>query len=1037
MPVFTSIRNSLSFVFAVWLVAPAAYAAKKVESVDFNRDVRPILSDNCFGCHGLDQSARKAKLRLDTREGATQSRDPHPAVTPKSLEKSELWHRVITKDEDDLMPPPESNKKLTPEQIEILRRWILEGGEYKGHWAFEKPVKSELPGVQGKRWPKNEVDYFIAAQLEQKKLKPEAEASKERLIRRVSFDLTGLPPTLAEVDAFLADKRRDAYERLVDRLLTSPRYGEHQARYWLDAVRYGDTHGLHLDNERSMWPYRDWVIEAFNDNLPFDQFTIWQIAGDLLPNATREQKIASGYNRNNVTTSEGGSIEDEYYVRYAVDRTDTTAALWMGLTAGCAACHDHKFDPISQKEFYSLYAFFNNNTEKAMDGNIALTPPMMKLPTDEDEKELKAFDKTLADLKREAGEILPKVEYKEPGPLELVKLTAAQELIIIDDESPQEAAPTKTEGTPDIQWVTAENGKVFSGTKAIKRTATEVAQDIFGNLKTPLILNTGDKLFAYVYLDPENLPKAIMLQFKSTDWNFRANWGDEDAIPFGEKKRGQKSLMGELPKAGEWVRLEVDTELLAIKAGLRITGISLTQFGGTVYWDKVGAIVSLEQKDRSGESQWAWEVHQKAENATALPAEISKIVRAKSRKPEEKKQVTDYYLQHVHATTREMFGVLNKKTAGVQKQRDDLYNKIPATLVFQEMEKPRGAFVLTRGEYDQRGEPVDANVPAFLPSLPATEKTNRLTLAQWLVSEDHPLMARVTANRFWQQYFGTGLVKTSEDFGSQGDWPSNPELLDFLAVHFMESGWDVKAFHKLIVTSAAYRQESRVAPKKYELDPENLLVSRGPRFRMDAEIIRDNALYVAGILNETMGGRGVRPYQPEGIWEAVGYTGSNTYKFTADTGDALYRRSLYTFWKRTAPHPAMTTFDAPSREKSCVRRERTNTPLQALVTMNDPQFVEASRHLGARMIQQSNDMEQRLNFGFRLVTARQPSKTERTILKQTLQKHLAKYQSDSDSAEKLVAVGDSPVNKEIAAPELAAYTMIASLLLNLDETVNK
>ncbi len=1036
MPVPKPISNLFASALLLGcLAAPSIVTAKPAAKIDFNRDIRPLLSDNCFGCHGPDEKTRKGKLRLDLPEGAFKARDPLPAITPKDLAKSELWNRITTKDEDDLMPPADSHKKLLPEQIELIRKWIVQGAEYEGHWAFEKAVKPALP-AKGKGWAKNEIDQFVAAQLDQKKLKPEAEANKETLIRRITFDLTGLPPTPAEVDAFLADKSKNAYEKLVDRLMASPRYGEHQARYWLDAVRYGDTHGLHLDNERSMWPYRDWVVKAFNENLPFDQFTIWQIAGDLLPNPTREQKIASGYNRNNVSTSEGGSIEDEYYVRYAVDRTETTSAIWMGLTTGCAACHDHKFDPISQKEFYSLYAFFNSNTEKAMDGNVALPPPTMKLPSAEEEKQLAEFDEEMEEFKKQAGEILPKVKYTDPGPLELVKLSEPTEIVLIEDVAPEGAAVNKTEGTHDLLWITNAPA-AFSGAKAIKRTATDVAQDIFENLKTPVILGKGDKLFAYVYIDPTNAPKAIMLQFKTTDWAYRANWGNEDAIPFGEKKRGQKTLMGELPKAGEWVRLEVDTEMLDIPAGLRINGVALTQSGGTVHWDKVGALVSLEQKDRSSESQWAWEVHQTAEKAASLPAEIAKVVRAKTRSAEEKKQVADYYLQNVHGETRELFGALNKKSEAVKKNRDDLYNKIPATLVFEEMAQPRGSFVLKRGEYDQRADQVYPGVPAFLPPLPVSEKTNRLTLAQWLVAKDHPLTARVTVNRFWQQFFGAGLVKTAQDFGSQGTWPTNPDLLDYLAVHFVENGWDVKAFHKMIVTSAAYRQNGRVTPQKYEADPENLLVSRGPRFRLDAEMIRDNALYVAGILNETMGGRGVRPYQPEGIWEAVGYTGSNTYKYTEDKGEALYRRALYTFWKRTAPHPAMTTFDAPSREKTCVRRERTNTPLQALVTMNDPQFIEAARHLGARMFQQSNDVDNRLDYGFRLVTARHPSKTEKTILKETLQKHLAKYQSDADAAQKLISVGDKPPTKEIPAPELAAYTMIGSLLLNLDETLNK
>jgi len=1019
---------------AVAMTVRAASPASK--PLDFNRDIRPILSDNCLSCHGPDEKKRKAKLRLDQRDSATEIRKGTQAIKPKDLAGSELWRRINAKD-DDQMPPAESNKKLSVAQIETLRRWILEGAGYKGHWAFEPPVKSELPKIKNKRWAKNEIDYFIAAKLEEKKLKPESEASKEKLIRRVTFDLTGLPPTPAEVDAFLADKKSNAYEHLVDRLLQSPRYGEHQARYWLDAVRYGDTHGLHLDNERSMWPYRDWVVKAFNENMPFDQFTIWQIAGDELPNATREQKVASGYNRCNVSTSEGGAIEDEFYVRYAIDRTETTCVNWMGLTAGCAVCHDHKFDPISQKEFYSLYWFFNNCTEKAMDGNAMLPPPTLKLPTAAQEKELSDFDEKIAELKNEMSATVTKLDYKDPASRTLETFPEAREIIFVEDEFPAGAKPQKIDGTPEIQWVDATNGKVFSGKKAIKRTASEVAHDYFEGVKPPLMVGPGDKFFAYVYLDPANPPKAIMLQFHTTDWNFRANWGDENAIPFGEKNTESKMIIGKLPQAGEWVRLEVDTDKFKMKSGLRINGFSFVQYGGTVYWDKAGAITKLVQKDRSTESQSAWETHAKAEGAAGLPDEIGNILKAKKESAEDKKKLRQYYLENICEATKHQFDPITAKLKPVQEKRDKVDEKIPATLVMHEMEKPRGAFVLRRGNYDQRGDEVQPGVPKFLPPLPAGEKTNRVAFAKWLVSKNHPLTSRVIVNRFWQQFFGTGIVKTAQDFGSQGEWPSHPELLDWLACQFMESGWNIKQFHRLLVTSAAYRQDSRMEQKKFQVDPENRLVSRGPRFRLDAEEIRDNALYVSGELNEKMGGHAVRTYQPEGVWEAVAYTGSNTARYTQEHGESLYRRSLYTFWKRTAPPASLVTFDAPSREKYCVRRERSDTPLQALVTMNDPQYVEAARHLGERMIQRSHDADDRLDFGFRVVTARHPSSAEKSILKEALKKHFAKYQKDKEAAQKLISVGESPVNKEINSSELAAYTMVASLLLNMDETVNK
>ncbi len=1024
----------LSFVVTTNLFA----ASPSSKGISFNRDIRPILSDNCFNCHGPDEKKRKAKLRLDTREGATAIRDKVQAIKPKDLDGSELWSRINAKDPDDIMPPVDSNKKLTAQQIETLRRWILDGAPYQGHWAFEAPRKPALPKISKKAWPKNEIDYFIAAALEEKNLKPEDEAKKETLIRRVTFDLTGLPPTPEEVDAFVADTRSGAYERLVDRLLASARYGEQQARYWLDAVRYGDTHGLHLDNERSMWPYRDWVVKAFNQNMPFDQFTIWQIGGDLLPNATTEQKIASGYNRCNVTTSEGGSIDDEYYVRYAVDRTDTTCVNWMGLTAGCAVCHDHKFDPLSQREFYSLYSFFNNCTEKAMDGNIALTAPMIKLKGPEQEKQLKSLDKKVAKLKKDINAALAKVSYEDPKPHELKKLSEPREIVLLDESAPEGTTPVNNENTPAIQWVTAETGKVFSGKKAITRTATELAQDVFDNFKTPLIVGTNDTFFVSVYIDPTNPPKAIMLQFRTTDWTHRANWGDEYVIPYGEGKRGpEKVIAGALPKKGEWVKLEISAEKMQMKKGLRIRGIALTQFGGTVYWDKAGMVASLEQEDRSLESQWAWEVHQRAENAMSLPAEISKMIRGKQT-DETKKALRNYYIENVYAKTRSIFDPLHARSKPLEDERKKIEDSIPGTMVMEEMEKPRGAFILRRGEYDKKLDPVQAATPAFLPPLPATDKTNRLALAQWLMATNHPLTSRVIVNRYWQQFFGTGLVKTSQDFGSQGEWPSHPELLDWLAVHFMESHWDVKAMHRLIVTSAAYRQDSRVTAKKLEADPENRLISRGPRFRLDAEQIRDNALFVSGLMQEKMGGRGVKPYQPEGIWEAVGYTGSNTYKYKQDHGpEALYRRSLYTFWKRTAPPPAMTTFDAPSREKYCVRRERTDTPLQALATMNDIQFVEASRHLGQRILEKSANVDRQIDYGFRLLTARHPSGGEKRILKSALNDLLAKYKTDIAAATNLVSVGESPAPKDKNPAQLAAYTMFGSLLLNLDETVNK
>jgi len=1017
--------------------------------IDFNRDIRPILSENCYACHGPDAETRKAGLRLDLKESAlAKLKSEDFAVVPGDVTKSGLIQRITAKDVDDRMPPPKTGKHLTEAQIDLLRRWIAQGAPWNEHWSFIKPERPLPPTVKSKGWTRNPIDNFILARLEKEQLTPTSEADKATLVRRVTFDLTGLPPTPAEVDAFVADRNSGAYERLVDRLLQSPRYGEHEARYWLDAARYGDTHGLHLDNERSMWPYRDWVVSALNRNQPFDQFTVEQLAGDLVPNATQEQKIASGYNRCNVSTSEGGAIDDEFYVRYAVDRTETTATVWMGLTVGCASCHDHKFDPISQKEFYQMYAFFNNFTEKAMDGNALLPPPTMKLPTSEQKLKLAQLGESITLAEARVREEATKVDYKEPEPKPLAK--EHSDFVWVEDDFPKDAK-AKSDGVA-LQWI--EGDKVYSGKRALARTDSGLAQDTFTRATVPLKVGNEDRLFAYVYLEPTNQPKTIMLQFHTTNWLHRVNWGDENAIPHDDKGATNRLVMGGLPKAGEWTRLEVDAAKLGLPVGTAIDGIAFTQFGGTVYWDKAGIWTATPQEDRSGESQLVWEQQEIVREKPGAPREVLDAIKIKlsERTPEQLKLIREYYIARVYAPTRSIFEPMLKEIAAIKKERDELDSSIPSTMISQEMDKPRGAFLLKRGQYDQRGDPVEPGVPAVLPPLKAGDATtNRLTFARWLVSPDHPLTARVTVNRFWQQFFGTGLVKTAADFGAQGEWPSHPELLDWLACEFMQPsvpqfstlapqpvhGWDVKHLLRLIVTSATYRQSSAVTPDKLRVDPENRLLARGPRFRLDAEMIRDNALFVSGLLVEKMGGRGVRPYQPPGIWEAVGYTASNTAKFTQDRGEALYRRSLYTFWKRTAPPPYLTTFDAPSREKFCVRRERANTPLQALITMNDPAYVEAARHLSARMIQHDRNPDDRLEFGFRLVTARQPSSSEKTILKDALTKYQVKYQGNVEAAKKLIAVGESPVNEKLDPSELAAYTMVASLLLNLDETMNK
>ena len=1007
----------------------------------FNRDIRPLLSDTCFPCHGFDANKRKGDLRLDTAEGATALHKGHQAVKGGDLKASELWRRVNSVDPKVLMPPPDSGKKLKPEQIKLLGKWIEQGAVYQKHWAFEPPVRPSLPHVKQGEWPRNDVDRFILGTLEAKKLTPSPDAASETLIRRVTLDLTGLPPTPQEVDAFLADREPDAYERLVDRLLKSPRYGEHMARYWLDVARYGDTHGLHLDNERSLWPYRDWVVEAFNRNLSFDQFTIWQLAGDLLPNPTRDQQVASGYNRCNVSTSEGGAIDEEFQVRYAVDRVEATSGAWLGLTMGCAVCHDHKFDPIQQKEFYQVFSIFNNISEQAMDGNALLPPPVLRLPSSEQEKQLNDFDKSISEMEIKIEQIVDSLNYTDPASFTNVAKSPAREFVWIEDDFPAKADVGVNEGNEPNKWAGRADGPVFSGDRALLRSGKGLHQAYFTKCAEPLTVGSSTKLFAYVYLDSKNSPKSVMLQYHTDGWRVRANWGDPDAIPYGTKGTTEKLQMGPLPELDKWVRLEVDAAALGLRPGTRITGMAFTQFDGKAWWDKSGMLSSNDAAEDPGRSFLAWGKSERSMGEkSAAPKEIKELLKIETAKLDDsqRNKLRKYFLKTVYLDADSGLEPLRAEMKSLREKREAVDKEVVSTMVSHELATPRPAWVLVRGQYDKHGEAVGPGVPSILPPLPPSEVTNRLTFARWLVDPKHPLTARVTVNRFWQQFFGIGIVKTSEDFGTKGEWPSHPELLDWLATEFMRSGWNVKQLVRLIVTSATYRQDSRVTPKLMEIDPENRLLARGPRYRLDAEELRDNALYLSGLLNLKMGGRGVRSYQPSGIWEAVGYTASNTAKYSQDHGDALYRRSLYLFWKRTAPPPSMTTFDAPSREQCRARRERTNTPLQALVTMNDPQYFEAARQLGYRMLHEGGaDDAERLRYGFRLATARPPTAAESAILTETLASERNLYKTNTDAAQKVIGVGESPAPMDISPNEVAAYAMVANLLLNLDEVVTK
>jgi Protein of unknown function (DUF1553)/Protein of unknown function (DUF1549)/Planctomycete cytochrome C len=1009
-----------------WIPVMATVSAVSALAADltFNQDIRPILSDNCFSCHGLDAKKRKAGLRLDTADGAfTPNKEGRVAIRPGDLKSSELWKRLETQDPDSIMPPPESHKTITAAQKKILRQWIEQGAPYQKHWAFEAPRKVQPPSASNKE--SGPIDAFLADRWKKEGVSAGPEADRSTLLRRLSMDLRGLPPTPAEVDAFLADSLPGAYERCVDRLMDSPQYGEQMGRHWLDVARYADTHGLHLDNERQIWPYRDWVVRAFNRNLPFDQFTVDQLAGDLLPSPSQDQLIATGFNRNNVTTGEGGAIDAEFVFRYAVERTSTTAQAWMGLTAGCAVCHDHKFDPISQKEFYSLYAFFHS----------AADPPVAPVKSEKDIWKLTEFDSRILEAEKGVATRVQSLSYTDPATLNPPPPAHDVETVWLEDGTPTGA---RVQGSPT--WVKSSDGPVKFGQSSLQQRSDGMIQSVYEGLS--FAVPASAKVFAWIRLDPASLPKMVMLQFFQGDWEHRVVWGDVGATDWGTQGKPSRMHAGPLPKAGEWVRLEFDAEALGLKAGQPVSGIAYTQHGGLVHWDHAGIMGRVDPARDPLTSLSVWIAQNQGKEPKELPENLRKIfkdVPADQRTPEQTRMLREYYLNKVCTETRATMDPLNTAVIDLRQQRDKFQDQIPQTFIWRDMDKPRDSFVMVRGQYDAPGEKVSRAVPAVFPVMkPAGQVPNRLDLARWLVSSEHPLTARVTVNRLWQQFFGVGLVKTADDFGSQGEPPSHPELLDWLAVSFQESGWDVKALVRTLVTSAAYRQSAAVPPALLQRDPENRWLARGPRFRLDAEQLRDNALFVSGLLDGTLGGKGVRPYQPPNIWEPVAYSGSNTRNYRQDSGSALYRRSLYVFFKRTAPPPFMATFDAPNREQFCSRRERSNTPLQALQLLNDVQHFEAARGLASRMMTEGGARpEDRIRFAFKTVLSRPPSATELEVVGSTFGRFLERYQADPESARKAIHVGESAPRSGLPETELAAYTLTANLLLNLDETVTR
>jgi hypothetical protein len=1046
------LKACLTASLAAAITASAAQAQMRPE---YNRDVRPILAENCFACHGPDSASRKAGLRLDQREAALKAE----AIVPGNPDKSGLIERIFAKDAKDRMPPRKTLKKLTESQKETLRRWIAAGAEYQPHWSFLAPKRPAVPVVKKQGWARNPLDFFILAELEKRGLQPSPEADRRTLARRVSLDLTGLPPSPAEVEAFVNDPAADAYERLVDRLLKSPHWGEHRARYWLDAARYADTHGIHFDNFREIWSYRDWVIRAFNDNLSFDRFTVEQLAGDLLPNRTLDQQVATGFNRCNITSNEGGLIPEEYLVLYTRDRTETVSKVWLGLTANCAVCHDHKFDALTMRDFYSLSAFFNNTTQGAMDGNIKDTPPVILVPRTEDRPRWDAVGREIAEAAKqaEARKHAARADFDRwstaARPDQVAPRAPKEGLALLAQLSEGTGNAIHLDVTGKLRTITLSGGiswePGYVADRAFKATpggTIELADA--GDFEK----DKGFSYGAWVRL-PANVQYGAIAARMDDRNAFRGwdLWVENNRVGTHIIHRWQDDaikVVAQTPLTpGQWHHVCVTYDGSAKAVGVKIYINGTEQAARQIFADhlrnSIRTTVPLKIAQRNttsrlegvaiqdlrlyGRALNSDEVGSMARSARAVWLTAKP---AAARTAAEKEELFAWWLPDKDATYR----ALSQRLSALKQEQETVRARGTIAHVMQERDSEPMAYILFRGDYDKRRDPVKATTPKSLPALPADLPHNRLGLARWLLRPENPLTARVTVNRFWQEVFGTGLVRTAGDFGVAGELPSHPELLDWLAVNFREGGWDVKGFFKLLVTSATYRQSAAVTRDRLEKDPQNRYLSRAPRYRLDAEMIRDYALAASGLLVRKLGGPSVKPYQPEGVWEAVGMIGSNTRDYRADSGESLYRRGLYTFWKRAAPPASMDILNAPNRETCAVHRERTNTPLQALVTLNDPQFVEAARHLAQLTLKEGGSATDHMA---RRLLCRPLRPEETKVVQGTLDDLLAYYKDHEGDARKLVAVGESRADPSLDVRTLAAWTMLANEMMNLDEVLNK
>jgi hypothetical protein len=1018
----------------LFLLIACSTTARSEERIQFNRDIRPILAENCFHCHGPDGSHREGELRLDVRDDAVRML----AIIPGDATKSHLMERVLTSDESELMPPPKSNKTLTTKEKETLKRWIEEGALYEGHWAFIPPVVPELP----KREPgstAHPIDVLVQEKLAVHGLKPSPEADRTTLIRRLSLDLTGIPPTQEEIDAFLNDVSPRAYEKVVDRLLGSPRYGERMALQWLDYARYADSNGFQTDSSRQMWQWRDWVIRAFNSNMPFDQFTVEQLAGDLLPSPTTQQFVATGFHRNNRINGEGGRIVEEWFAETVIDRVETTGQTWLALTVGCCRCHDHKYDPISQKEFYQLFAFFNSIDESGVldgeggGGKSGNSKPLITLPSEEQSRRMVE----LQDAVRHAQEIATEAEKELPA------LQTEWESRISKENSdapniwtPLKIASVKSEGKAkfkklnDDSWLASgKNPDLDTYTVSTTIAAGELTGIRLEVIPDPSLPNqslgrafNGNFVLSGIEAEvhSKSLADPVKLNFgkAEADYNQKGyeassilskgkGWAVDGNDPEKRLARNVMFLVDQTTKIPEDATLTVR---LLHKA---IAGHNIGRF--RLYATSVAA--SVAKIDKIG-------LPETVRSAVATPISDRTAVQTK--------EIANYFRTNVDNPFSRKQGDLE----AAKKKLADFENSLPTSMIMKELPTPRDAFLLRRGEYDKPGEKVSRGIPSVLPPLPDDAPVNRLGLAKWIVSPSNPLTARVWVNRQWEKFFGIGLVKSVDNFGTQAEVPSHPELLDWLATEFVRIGWDMKGIQKQIVMSSTYRQSSKADPLDYKNDVDNKLLARGPRFRLPGEVVRDQALAISGLLVEKVGGPSVRPYMPDGVWDETSKYGDlRGYKH--DKNDGLYRRSLYTIWKRTAAPPTMLMFDSPSREFCTVKRSRTNTPLQALALLNEVTFVEAARVLAQRMNDQPNkDLEGKIRWGFRQVTGRYPEQQELDVLVTGYERRVQAYSSDLEAAKKLVAWGESKV-VDIQPADLAALTLTANVLLNLDEVVTK